>query len=420
MLYVTPNKGKKGGKDRKPKGACWDCGEEGHHRGSDKCKKKKPAETSNKLDASKSSGGTANVANKSDSEEDSVWVADDTSDNDSLPSLTAVSESDDDEYDVDPDNDDWFSEVGDDGDESSWDTEELSGVGMNNTELFVSVDLDLVAAEGDIDAEWVAEVCENSYACNLPRQELYNSGTMHHISPHCEDFENYKEILPKLFTTANKQKFSTVGTGKLVIDVPNGVNTSSLQLTEVLYSPKEGYMLVSISKLDDCGYSATFKKGQCIIWDTDDKMVGQVPKVGKGLYHVFHDDNSAVADEANVSLMEVHQCMGYIAPATAWKLVEKGFITGVKLDILGGEPMFCESCVYAKSTQKPVSKVCEGECVKDFGDEIHLDLWGPAPTTMLGGRKYYITFMDNKTRLTHLYLLHLKSDAFESYKQYEA
>ena len=264
---------------------------------------------------------------------------------------------------------------------------------MNDTESFVSVGLDSVAAEGDVDAEWVAEVSENSIFDNLPRQELYNSATTHHISPHREDSENYKELLPKFFTAANKQKFSAVATGKLVVDVPNGVNTSSLRLMEVLYSREVGYTLVSISKLDDCVYSATFKKGQCIIRDADDEMVGQVPKVGKGLYRVFHDDRSAVADEATYpyGVSSTH------GPATAQKLVERGFVTGVKLDVSGGEPMFCESCVYAKSTRKPVSKISEGERAKELGDEIHSDLWGPAPTAMLGGRKYYIMFTDDET-----------------------
>ena len=39
---------------------------------------------------------------------------------------------------------------------------------------------------------------------------------------------------------------------------------------------------------------------------------------------------------------------------------------------------------------------------------------------MKGGWIYYITFMDNKSCLTHLHLLHNKSDAFGAYKDFEA
>ena len=56
----------------------------------------------------------------------------------------------------------------------------------------------------------------------------------------------------------------------------------------------------------------------------------------------------------------------------------------------------------------------------EFGGEIHSDLWGPAPVATKAGKHYYITFTDDKTCLTHLNLLCLKSEAFDSYKEYEA
>ena len=51
---------------------------------------------------------------------------------------------------------------------------------------------------------------------------------------------------------------------------------------------------------------------------------------------------------------------------------------------------------------------------------MHSDLWGPAPVESKGGKKYYITFTDDKTRLTHLYLLQRKDKVFGIYKEYKA
>ena len=48
------------------------------------------------------------------------------------------------------------------------------------------------------------------------------------------------------FSAANKQKFNASGKGEMVINIPNGIEISQLQLMEVLYSPEVGYMLVSI------------------------------------------------------------------------------------------------------------------------------------------------------------------------------
>ena len=113
--------------------------------------------------------------------------------------------------------------------------------------------------------------------------------------------------------------------------------------------------------------------------------------------------------------------MGHISLGIAHRLVEKGFVTGVRLEpMLSGDPVFCESCVYAKATRKSVLKAWEGERAKMFGEDVYSDLWGPAPVESKGGKRYYITYTDDCTCLTHLYLLHTKSDAFDSYKEYEA
>ena len=95
--------------------------------------------------------------------------------------------------------------------------------------------------------------------------ELYDSRCTHHISPYREDFESFVEIPPMSFSAVNKQKFNASGKGEIVIDIPNGIEISQLRLTEVLYSPEVSYTLVSIGRLDDNGFTATFGDGKCVI-----------------------------------------------------------------------------------------------------------------------------------------------------------
>ena len=102
-------------------------------------------------------------------------------------------------------------------------------------------------------------------------------------------------------------------------------------------------------------------------------------------------------------------------------LVSQGLVTGVFLDLTEPvRPFFCESCTYAKSSRKLISKIREGEHATVFGGEVHTHLWGPAPVEYKGGKKYYITFTDDKIRLTHLHLLRSKDEAFSAYQEYEA
>jgi hypothetical protein len=77
-------------------------------------------------------------------------------------------------------------------------------------------------------------------------------------------------------------------------------------------------------------------------------------------------------------------------------------VTGVQLETTSDADLFCESCVYAKATRKSIPKVREGERAMEFVGETHSDVWGPAPVETKGGKCYYITYTDDKTRFTNL------------------
>ena len=113
--------------------------------------------------------------------------------------------------------------------------------------------------------------------------------------------------------------------------------------------------------------------------------------------------------------------MGHISPETVRKLVKERMITGVRLEYTPyGRTFFCTSCVYVKATQKPVPKMREGVRADVFSGEVHSDVWGPAPVESKGGKQYYLTFIDDKSCLMTLYLLHTKDEVPGAYKLYEA
>ncbi|KIJ05997.1 hypothetical protein PAXINDRAFT_92645, partial [Paxillus involutus ATCC 200175] len=80
-----------------------------------------------------------------------------------------------------------------------------------------------------------------------------------------------------------------------------------------------------------------------------------------------------------ITVMELHRRMGHIAPSAARRFAEKGLVSGLKVNTSSDELTFCESCVYAKATRKPIAKVREGERAKEVGGLVFSDLWGPAP-----------------------------------------
>ena len=55
-----------------------------------------------------------------------------------------------------------------------------------------------------------------------------------------------------------------------------------------------------------------------------------------------------------------------------------------------------------------------------FGGEVHSDLWGKSPVESKGGKNYMDTYIDDKTRLTHVYFLQTKDEQPIAYRGYEA
>ena len=89
-------------------------------------------------------------------------------------------------------------------------------------------------------------------------------------------------------------------------------------------------------------------------------------------------------------------------------MVKKGLIEGVELEEVS-EVVVCESCEWAKGERKLVQKVREGERCTAVEDEIHSDLWGPAPVKSINHKRYYVSFMDDYSRYTNMIVISTSS-----------
>ncbi|KIM52709.1 hypothetical protein SCLCIDRAFT_1223525 [Scleroderma citrinum Foug A] len=109
-------------------------------------------------------------------------------------------------------------------------------------------------------------------------------------------------------------------------------------------------------------------------------MVRASSAIPRVIHEPDHGSSNAVTER--ISVMELHCRLGHISPAVAKRLAESGLISGLKIDLSANEPTFCESCVYAKATRKPIAKERIGERAEEFA-EVHTDVWSPAPVETL-------------------------------------
>ena len=72
----------------------------------------------------------------------------------------------------------------------------------------------------------------------------------------------------------------------------------------------------------------------------------------------------------------------------------------------------CDACQLGKSHQLPYPKSTSTS--SSPLDLIFSDVWGPAPTSV-GHHNYYVSFIDDHSKFTWLYLLRHKSEVFQCF-----
>jgi hypothetical protein len=193
--------------------------------------------------------------------------------------------------------------------------------------------------------------------------------------------------------------------GTLVVCAPNNAHESELVLHNVLHAPSIGYTLVSLGALDKEGYTSHISGGCLRITSPCGEQVADITRT-RHLYRVEHSLESAHIAEL-MSSMELHHHLGHISVISAHKLVQSRAVKGIKLDPNASETD-CEACIFAHATRLPIYKPRVSVPAQSFGDEIHSDVWGLAPVSTPKGARYFITFTDDSTRFTVIYLLRTK------------
>ena len=94
------------------------------------------------------------------------------------------------------------------------------------------------------------------------------------MSPNRERISEFRTITLKRVKAADKTIFMATGVGCMKIDIPNGRDSTTVTLKDVLYCPDLGYTLVSLAKCDAAGFTVTLKDKSCCIKDTKGSQIG--------------------------------------------------------------------------------------------------------------------------------------------------
>ena len=222
-----------------------------------------------------------------------------------------------------------------------------------------------------------------------------NSSLLSHTSSPCS---------PSFVTLANGTKTPVQGKGT--------VTTSDLTLSDVLYLPEFPFNLLSVHKLTlalNC--SVAFYPSHCEFQDLKTKRMIGGGFVKDGLYY-FQPSSTSIpsALHSTNSPYQWHCRLGHPSSVNLKHLVPT-------------LPTFsnfnCETCELSKHHRATFKLRTDDPCLHPF-ELVHSDIWGPARTTGLCDARYFVTFIDDHSRLTWVYVLKDRSQLFSVFQSFYA
>lgn len=105
---------------------------------------------------------------------------------------------------------------------------------------------------------------------------------------------------------------------------------------------------------------------------------------------------------------EFHRIFGHKNIESIKKMINEKLVTGIELTKCKCESQ-CEICIDSKLARKSFKKEKQ-KTTKKILDLVHTDLCGPMKTSTISKKRYILTFIDDHSRYTKIYLLNKKSE----------
>ncbi|UYV64622.1 hypothetical protein LAZ67_3001360 [Cordylochernes scorpioides] len=235
---------------------------------------------------------------------------------------------------------------------------------------------------------------------------------------------NREQTQNVVVANGNKLQVKGIGQGEIKVITPQG-KTDTLLLTKVLYIPELTDNLLSVSAATSNGCKVTFNRDWCTIERDNTALANGI--LDNGMYRLHLDDNPQTRTfKANVAkqnhcknkncLMLWHDRLGHRNIESIKKIRNENLARGLSLNNCS-HSTDCIQCIQGKLTETPFPKKTEYRATETL-QLVHSDICGPLPTNSLSGKRYFITFTDDYSRYTKIYLLKGKDEAYEKIKDY--
>ena len=257
-------------------------------------------------------------------------------------------------------------------------------------------------------------LCNQEDCCHVAEQDVelvVDSAASYHYIPKREYFSTYKTGDYGTVKMGNKNVSQIVGIGDIYIQTSMGC---TLTLKDVRHIPDLRLNLIFVHFLNKDEYSHFISSGN---W----KLTKGSLVVARGILccsmyktqaKVCGGQLNAVDDDTSPDLW--HKRLAHISEMGLQLLVKQSLIPMAK----DKSSNSCDYCLFGKQHKATFQKNSTRKFEKL--ELVYFDVCEPMEVDSLGGNKYFVTFIDDASQKTWVYLLHTKSRVFQYFQKFHS
>lgn len=260
---------------------------------------------------------------------------------------------------------------------------------------------------------------------------VIDSGCTNHMCMNDQLFEDLSNvILDKNVSVANNQTISCIGSGNVKLNLKSNINNAvtTAIINNVLHVPDVATNLLSVGNITDKNRIVMFNQTECRLYDAKTcRIYGDYVSIGSrkngGLYllneavneiHMVSDDIVA-ASSTCISQDTWHRRLGHLS-LSGMRMLREHLAEG--MNFKDEELKVCIPCIEGKQIRNtfPKGKARRAQIELEL---IHSDLCGPMSEPSWMGARYFLTFTDDYSRKSFVYLLKEKTQVFNTFVQFK-
>lgn len=251
---------------------------------------------------------------------------------------------------------------------------------------------------------------------------LVDSAATSHCCNQKDWFTTFKYTKPSSVLIGDKDCSSKVlGIGDIdfvLKDISGNVN---IKLKNVLYTPNMRRNLIGGSNIDVAGYKVIWGDNKMVVYTKDDKYFFTVPLIDKLYVARGYPKSKNQSVNLAVNINTVHRRFGHVNIPLIEHMSKNNSVKGIEKLSSKNDDKNCDVCKIAKSTRVSLkSNYTYKRLATKVLERVYMDLWGPAPVNSLGGKKYFLSIIDDYSRKVEVYVIKSKTEVFDCFKTYLA